>query len=68
MAKAKHGGKREGAGRPADNPEGKTMLVAVTVPEVLVASLDALAAEKGWNRSRAATEAIRRLVKAKRKA
>lgn len=69
MAKKQRGGKREGAGRPANNPEGKTTLVAVTVPEVLVASLDAIAADKGWNRSAAVTEAIRRLVKsAKRKA
>jgi metal-responsive CopG/Arc/MetJ family transcriptional regulator len=44
------------------------MLVAVTIPESLMGSLDALAAEREWNRSEAITEAVRRLVKAKRKA
>jgi hypothetical protein len=68
MAKAKRGGKREGAGRKVANPEGKTVPIVASVPETLVASLDALAAEKQWNRSAAVTEAIRRLVKAKRKA
>lgn len=69
MAKAKRGGKREGAGRKQANPEGPTVPIAASVPEMLVASLDAIAAEKGWNRSAAVTEAIRRLVKsAKRKA
>jgi metal-responsive CopG/Arc/MetJ family transcriptional regulator len=35
---------------------------------LLIAELDELAAQRGVNRSEAATEAIRRFVKAKRKA
>ena len=62
MAKKKaHGGKRKGAGRPA-NPEGKTVLVTASVPGELVEQLDALREERGWNRSQAITEAIRGLV------
>jgi hypothetical protein len=60
--KAQRGGKREGAGRPPVNPEGTTILVAVTVPEALVSKLDDLSREKGWNRSQAITEAIRKLL------
>lgn len=41
--------------------------MAISVPEGLIASLDALAEQRGWNRSEAATEAIRRLVKSARK-
>jgi len=64
MDDKKHrGGAREGAGRPPSNVEGKTMLVTASVPEALVAKLDELAEQKGWNRSRAVTEAIRRLTK-----
>jgi hypothetical protein len=64
MAKKKqHGGKREGAGRKVANPEeGRTMLVAVTVPSELVSRLDDLAANQGWSRSKAVTEAIRGLL------
>jgi len=67
MAKQR-GGARPGAGRKPTNPEGHTIVIAASVPEALVANLDALAAERAWNRSEAITEAIRRLVKAKRKA
>jgi hypothetical protein len=63
--KKQHGGKREGAGR-KPGPEGPTVTVVATVPETLVEALNALAEQKGWNRSRAVTEAIRRLVSAKR--
>ena len=63
MAKKKqHGGKRKGAGRKVANPEGKTIVVAATVPGELVEELDSLAAERGWNRSRAITEAVRRML------
>ena len=63
MAKKKqHGGKRAGAGRKADNPEGATMNVGATVPKALIERLDELAVEKGWNRSQAITEAIRKLL------
>ena len=66
MAKTKqHGGKRKGAGRPV-SPEGRTMMVAVSIPEGLVADLDALAASKSWGRSKAVTEAVRSFLKCKR--
>jgi len=68
MAKKKtgRGGAREGAGRPPSNPEGKTMLVAVTVPVELVEQLDGLAKKRDWNRSKTVTEAIRGLLDSKR--
>ncbi len=44
------------------------MMVAVTVPESLVAALDERADREGWNRSRAVTEAIRGLLKRKSRA
>ena len=66
MAKKKaHGGARSGAGRKPTNPEGKTQLVAVTVPVALVKKLDAVAKREKWNRSQAVTEAIRTLLKNK---
>lgn len=66
MAKKKsHGGKRAGSGRKPTNPEGKTMLVAVTVPIELVDRLDSYRAKHDWNRSQAVTEAIRGLLDAK---
>lgn len=67
MEEAKpHGGARKGAGRKPRNPEGRTVVVAASIPETLVERLDAVAIQKGWNRSEAVTEAIRRLVKPKR--
>jgi hypothetical protein len=66
MSAKQHGGKRPGAGRKVANPEGPTAVLAVSVPEALIAQLDELAAARGWGRSKAVTEAIRRLVKAKR--
>lgn len=60
--KLAHGGKRAGAGRPPANPEGKAITVAVSVPEALAADLDAYAEAQGWSRSRAVTEAIRKLI------
>jgi metal-responsive CopG/Arc/MetJ family transcriptional regulator len=38
------------------------MLVAATVPVLLVEQLDELRAKEGWNRSQAVTEAIRGLL------
>ena len=61
-----HGGARKGAGRKPSNPEGRTKVVAASIPEGLVTQLDALAEQRGWNRSEAVTEAVRRLVKSKR--
>jgi metal-responsive CopG/Arc/MetJ family transcriptional regulator len=64
--KAAHGGARKGAGR-KPNPEGKAVTVVVTVPESLVAGLDALAQAKGWGRSQTVTEAIRHFVTMRRR-
>lgn len=62
MAKKKlHGGKRKGAGR-KPGPDGPTIMVAVTVPESLVAQLDAIAKPNDWSRSEAVTRAIRGFV------
>jgi hypothetical protein len=63
--KKPHGGARKGAGR-KPSADGPTVVVAASIPGTLVERLDALAAEKGWNRSQAVTEAVRRLVKSKR--
>jgi len=65
MAKKKkqHGGPRKGAGRKVAHPEGATVTTAFCVPEALIDKLDRLAAKRGWSRSAAVTEAIRRLVK-----
>ncbi len=65
--KRQHGGAHAGAGRKPANPEGPTTTVVATVPETLVASLDDVAKAEGWNRSRAVTEAIRGLVKRKKR-
>lgn len=66
MAKKKqHGGKREGAGRKPVNPEGRTVVIAASVPSDLVEQLDDLREKRGWNRSQAITEAIRGLLDAK---
>jgi hypothetical protein len=63
MTKKKvHGGKREGAGRKPANPEGKTVVVAASVPIDLVEQLDERREKEGWNRSQAVTEAIRGLL------
>jgi hypothetical protein len=60
--KPQHGGARAGAGRRPTNPEGKTVVVAASVPESLLAKLNSLAEVNEWSRSEAVTEAIRRLV------
>ena len=60
--KSQHGGKRKGAGRKPVNPEGRTVTVAASVPERLAEKLDDFAADHGWNRSKAITEAIRKLL------
>jgi hypothetical protein len=63
MAKSSgRGGFRENAGRKAADPEGAVKTFAVSVPEGLMARLDALASKKDWNRSQAVTNAIRDLV------
>lgn len=58
---AGRGGARPGAGRKT-GADGPTIVVAASVPESLAAELDSYAEAKGWNRSKAVTEAIRRLV------
>jgi hypothetical protein len=64
--KTQHGGKREGAGRKV-SPEGPSVVVTASVPESLVTALDEVAQAEGWNRSKAVTEAIRDLVKRKKR-
>jgi hypothetical protein len=66
MAKKKRGGKRPGAGRPV-NPEGRAVTVTVTIPEGLVNGLKALAKTEGWSKSQAVSEAIRCLLKRKKR-
>ena len=63
--KPSHGGSREGAGRKPANAEGKTKVIAATVPESLVSKLDRHAKKNGWNRSQAITNAIRLLLETK---
>ena len=61
---AKHGGARVGAGRKTlVHPEGRTVVIGASVPGSLVDRLDRLAETRGWSRSQAVTEAIRRLVR-----
>jgi hypothetical protein len=63
MAKKKAwGGKRKGAGRPPKQ-EGKTVVIAASVPETLATDLDRFAKAKGWTRSKAVTEALTGLLK-----
>jgi hypothetical protein len=59
---SKRGGARKGAGRKLEHPEGPTVPITASVPEQLIKRLDGLAKTKGWNRSRAVTEAIRGLL------
>jgi hypothetical protein len=66
MAKKTWGGKRKGAGR-KPSAEGRTVLVTASVPEPLVTELDYLAESEGWNRSQAVTEAIRGLLRRKKR-
>jgi hypothetical protein len=62
MSKSQHGGKRAGAGRKPIDPDARTVVLAVSVPGSLLERLDALAAKRGWNRSKAVREAIRGLL------
>ena len=60
MAKKKqHGGKRKGAGRKVENPEGAVITIAASVPSGLMDQLDSVATRSGLSRSKAITEAIR---------
>ena len=63
MAKKQHGGRRTGAGRKQAHPEGPAVVITASVPSGLVERMNSLAAQKGWNRSEAVTEAIRGLLK-----
>jgi metal-responsive CopG/Arc/MetJ family transcriptional regulator len=62
--KASHGGARKGAGRPPKE-DGKTVVIAVSVPDDLAGELDTFAKAKGWSRSRAVTEALAAMLKRK---
>ena len=65
MAKKKQwGGPRKNSGRPIGD-DGPTSVVAVSVPDTLMAQLDKLCEAKEWKRSKAVTEAIRGLLKRK---
>lgn len=64
--KAAHGGARVGAGR-KPNPEGPAVTVVASVPGSLVERLDALAEAEGWGRSKAITEAVRELLKRRKR-
>jgi metal-responsive CopG/Arc/MetJ family transcriptional regulator len=65
MAKKKAwGGARKGAGRPPKE-EGKTVVIAASVPEDLAGELDTFAKAKGWSRSKAVTEALAAMLKRK---
>lgn len=63
--KAQHGGKRVGAGRPPKE-DGKTVVIAASVPEDVASGLDDYAKAQGVSRSKAVTEALRGLLKRKR--
>ena len=65
MAKRQHGGKRSGAGRKPINPDDATTTISMTMPTGLVERLDAIAQQRGWNRSEAIREAIQGLLKRK---
>jgi hypothetical protein len=69
MAKkmAQHGGARKGAGRPP-KAEGRTVVIAASVPEDLAGEVDAFAEAQGWSRSKVVTEALRGLLKRKTRA
>jgi hypothetical protein len=58
-----HGGTHpEPRGRLTDR-EGPAVPLTASVPALLVAQLDILCEQKGWNRSEAITQAIRALLK-----
>ena len=60
--KAQHGGARKGAGRPPKQ-DGKTVVIAASVPAALAGELDTFAESKGWSRSKAVTEALAAMLK-----
>ena len=64
--KSTRGGKREGAGRPVGE-EGRAVTIVASVPESLATGLDERAQAEGWSRSRAVAEAIRALLKRKKR-
>jgi len=57
--KSTHGGRREGAGRPALNPEGNAKFLTTTIPGPLIEKLDAIAGK--WDLSRSA--ALARIIR-----
>ena len=62
--KVQHGGKRKGEGRPPKE-DGKTVVIAASVPEDVATALRAFAKSQDWSVSRVVTEALRGLLKRK---
>jgi hypothetical protein len=63
--KAAHGGARPGAGRKPSGPEGKAVVVAVSLPQGLVDGLDAYVEAHGGTKSAAVAAALRAWLKRK---
>jgi hypothetical protein len=64
--KAAHGGARPGSGR-KPNPDGPAVVVAVSVPKSLADTLDAYVEAQGVTKSAAVVEALRALLKRKKR-
>jgi hypothetical protein len=65
MAKnIRHGGKRKGAGRPPKD-DGKTVVIAASVPQDVAYAARAFAKSEDWVLSRVVTEALRGFLKRK---
>ncbi len=64
--KAQHGGAREGAGRPP-KAEGKTVVVAVSVPQELAQDLTRYAEAQGESKSAVVTEALKGFLARKKR-
>jgi len=62
MTENQRGGARVGAGRKA-SADGPSVVIGVSVPSDVMTRVDAVAKAKGWNRSKAITEAAKLLLK-----
>jgi hypothetical protein len=65
--KAAHGGARPGAGRKPSGPEGKAVVLTVSVPQGLVDGLNAYVEADGGTKSAAVAEALRAFLKRKKR-